>query len=61
MMVNGYLDPASGSAIIGAIAAGGAGMVVAARTVLGKLRIRRRYDRTTGDAQAADGSDADAQ
>lgn len=36
-MINAYLDPASGSAIIGAVAAGGAGIAVAGRAVLSKL------------------------
>lgn len=37
----GYLDPASGSAIVGAVAAGAAGISVAARTMVAKMRIRR--------------------
>ncbi len=36
-MISSYLDPASGSAIIGAVAAGGAGIAVAGRAVLSKL------------------------
>ena len=36
-MISAYLDPASGSAIIGAVAAGGAGIAVAGRAVLAKL------------------------
>ena len=36
-MISAYLDPASGSAIIGAVAAGGAGIAVAGRAVLSKL------------------------
>ncbi len=36
-MNSAYLDPASGSAIIGAVAAGGAGIAVAGRAVLSKL------------------------
>lgn len=36
-MNSAYLDPASGSAIIGAVAAGGAGIAVAVRAVLSKL------------------------
>ena len=36
-MTSAYLDPASGSAIIGAVAAGGAGIAVAGRAVLSKL------------------------
>lgn len=38
----GYLDPASGSAIVGVVAAGAAGAGVAARTMLAKLRFKRR-------------------
>ena len=56
-MIFGYLDPASGSAIIGAIAAGGAGMVVAARAVLAKFGIGRKKDRSRGDTEAPSGSD----
>ena len=36
-MISAYLDPASGSAIIGAVAAGGAGIAVAGRALLSKL------------------------
>ena len=36
-MISAYLDPASGSAIIGAVAAGGAGIAVAGRALLWKL------------------------
>ena len=56
-MIFGYLDPASGSAIIGAIAAGGAGMVVAARAVLAKFGIGRKKKPSRGDTEAASGSD----
>jgi hypothetical protein len=42
MMINGYLDPASGSAIIGAVAAGAAGAGVAAKTMMAKLRLKKR-------------------
>jgi hypothetical protein len=41
-MINGYLDPASGSAIIGAVAAGTAGVGVAARTMMAKMRLKKR-------------------
>ncbi len=41
-MINGYLDPASGSAIIGAVAAGAAGAGVAARTMMAKMRLKKR-------------------
>ena len=41
-MIGAYLDPASGSAIIGAVAAGGAGMAVAGRAVLAKLGFGRK-------------------
>ncbi len=40
-MISAYLDPASGSAIIGAVAAGGAGIAVAGRAVLSKLGFGR--------------------
>lgn len=40
-MMSAYLDPASGSAIIGAVAAGGAGIAVAGRAVLSKLGFGR--------------------
>ena len=56
-MIFGYLDPASGSAIIGAIAAGGAGMVVAARAVLAKFGIGRKKEPCRGDTEAPSGSD----
>lgn len=55
-MIIGYLDPASGSAIIGAIAAGGAGAVVAARTVLARLGIGRRQRSAHGETESG-GSD----
>lgn len=42
MMISGYLDPASGSAIIGAVAAGAAGAGVAAKAMMAKLRMKRR-------------------
>lgn len=42
MMISGYLDPASGSAIIGAVAAGAAGAGVAAKTMMAKMRLKRR-------------------
>lgn len=41
-MLSGYLDPASGSAIISGVAAGAAGAVVAAKTMMTKMRLRRR-------------------
>ena len=41
-MIGAYLDPASGSAIIGAVAAGGAGMAVAGRAMLAKLGFGRK-------------------
>lgn len=41
-MLSGYLDPASGSAIISAVAAGAAGAGVAAKTMLTKMRLRKR-------------------
>ena len=41
-MISAYLDPASGSAIIGAVAAGGAGIAVAGRAVLSKLGFGRK-------------------
>ena len=53
----GYLDPASGSAIIGAIAAGGAGMMVAAKAVLARFRIGRGKQPAQGDAEVPNGSD----
>ena len=56
-MIFGYLDPASGSAIIGAIAAGGAGMAVAARAVLAKFRVGRNKKPIPGDTEAPGGSD----
>lgn len=43
-MLTGYLDPASGSAIISAVAAGAAGAGVAAKTMLSKMRLRKRAD-----------------
>ena len=56
-MIFGYLDPASGSAIIGAIAAGGAGMVVAARAVLARFGIGRKKKPSRGGTEAPSGSD----
>ena len=56
-MITGYLDPASGSAIIGAIAAGGAGMVVAARAALAKFGFGRNKKPTRGDTEASSGPD----
>lgn len=56
-MIIGYLDPASGSAIIGAIAAGGAGVVVAARTVLARLGIGRGKRSAHGEIGSSGGSD----
>jgi hypothetical protein len=41
-MLSGYLDPASGSAIISAVAAGAAGAGVAAKTVMAKMRLKKR-------------------
>lgn len=41
-MVSAYLDPASGSAIISAVAAGAAGAGVAAKTMLAKMRLKKR-------------------
>ncbi len=41
-MFQGYLDPASGSAIISAVVAGAAGAGVAARTMMTKMRLKRR-------------------
>ena len=43
-MLSGYLDPASGSAIISGVAAGAAGAVVAAKTMMTKMRLRKRDD-----------------
>ncbi len=50
-MIHGYLDPASGSAIVSAVAAGGAGIVVALNTVKNKMRFRKRevLDETNDD------------
>lgn len=53
----GYLDPASGSAIIGAIAAGGAGMAVAGKAVLSKLRLSRRKPSIPEGSEAGGGPD----
>ncbi|MFT5203847.1 MAG: hypothetical protein ACI9C1_003250 [Candidatus Aldehydirespiratoraceae bacterium] len=41
-MIQAYLDPASGSMIMGAVAAGGAGVVVAGKTMMAKMRFRKR-------------------
>ena len=41
-MIVGYLDPASGSAIISAVAAGAAGAGVAAKTMMAKMRLKKR-------------------
>jgi len=41
-MLSGYLDPASGSAIISAVAAGTAGVGVAAKTMMAKMRLKKR-------------------
>lgn len=41
-MITGYLDPASGSAIISAVAAGAAGAGVAAKTMMAKMRLKKR-------------------
>lgn len=43
-MIHGYLDPASGSAIISAVAAGGAGIVVGVKTMMTKMRLRKRKE-----------------
>lgn len=52
MMISGYLDPASGSAIISAVAAGAAGAGVAAKTVMAKMRLKKRA--ADEDAPAVD-------
>ena len=41
-MMQAYLDPASGSAIMSAVVAGAAGAGVAARTMLTKMRLKKR-------------------
>lgn len=57
-MINAYLDPASGSAIIGAVAAGGAGIAVAGRAVLSKLGFgKNKYTDETVVYEEADGSE----
>ncbi|MDW3219478.1 MAG: hypothetical protein R8F63_12780 [Acidimicrobiales bacterium] len=43
-MLSGYLDPASGSAIISGVVAGAAGAVVTAKTMMTKMRLRKRDD-----------------
>ena len=52
-MLSGYLDPASGSAIFSAVAAGAAGAGVAAKTIMAKMRLKKRTleepDTTTDD------------
>lgn len=59
-MFTAYLDPATGSAIIGAVAAGAAGASVAAKTMLGKMRFKKSAMAETGlgdaevDAEVAD-------
>ncbi len=56
-MISAYLDPASGSAIIGAVAAGGAGIAVAGRAVLSKLGFRGKSTKKTPIYDEADGSE----
>ncbi len=66
-MISGYLDPASGSAIVGAVAAGAAGAGVAARTMMAKMRLRKRgaapadgeQEMLAEDEPAADVADAE--
>jgi len=53
-MINAYLDPASGSAIISAVAAGTAGVGVAARTMRAKLRLKKGGAEVTEGAGAGD-------
>lgn len=48
-MISAYLDPASGSAIIGAVAAGGAGIVVAAKVMLAKLGFGKKSENPIHD------------
>ena len=52
-MLSGYLDPASGSAIISAVAAGAAGAGVAAKTMMAKMRLKKRNtEEATSDEPA---------
>lgn len=61
-MNSAYLDPASGSAIIGAVAAGGAGIAVAGRAVLAKLGFgKNKSSETTSIYEEADGSEGDGE
>lgn len=54
-MNSAYLDPASGSAIIGAVAAGGAGIAVAGRAVLSKLGFGK--SKSSDKASICEGTD----
>jgi hypothetical protein len=49
MMISGYIDPASGTAIISAVAAGTAGVGVAAKTMMAKLRLKKRTNEEPDD------------
>ncbi len=51
-MIIGYLDPASGSAVVGAVAAGLGGVGVAAKTLLAKMRRRQGSAEQGPDAQS---------
>ena len=41
-MISGYLDPASGSVIVSVVTAGAAGAGVAAKSLMAKMRIKKR-------------------
>jgi hypothetical protein len=41
-MISGYLDPASGSVLISIVAGGAAGAGVAAKTMMAKMRLKKR-------------------
>ena len=54
-MISGYLDPASGSAIMSAVVAGSAGAVVAGKTLMARMRFKKRpAEESDDDALAAD-------
>ena len=55
-MISAYLDPASGSVLVGALAAGGAGIALAFRTALAKLGFGR--NRPSAETPVFEGADA---
>jgi hypothetical protein len=56
-----YLDPGSGSMIAGVLAAGGAGVGVAARSLLGKFRMKGRSGSAPQESREDEHAEADDQ